>query len=94
MKYVRELGGYVPKRNRFLQTTVENIYVAGDSAGIEEASSAMVEGSIAGFAASHDLGFVYEDFDREMQDLLEELQGLRGGEKGAHIRAGYEKVMF
>ena len=32
--------------------------------------------------------------DREMQDLLEELQGLRGGEKGAHIRDGYEKVTF
>lgn len=92
MEYVRELGGYVPKRNKYLQTSIKNIYVAGDSAGIEEASSAMVEGSIAGLAASHDLEFKYESYDQEMQELLEELEGLRGGEKGAHIRKGYQKV--
>ena len=92
MEYVRELGGYVPKRNKYLQTTVENIYVAGDSAGIEEASSAMVEGSIAGLAASHDLGLVYEAYDQEMEELLQELQALRGGEKGGHVRKGYEKA--
>jgi len=94
MEYVRELGGYVPKRNRYLQTTVDSIYVAGDSSGIEEASSAMVEGSIAGIAASHDLGFVYEGYDREIQELFNELRGLRGGGKGAHIREGYKKVGF
>ncbi len=94
MEYVRELGGYVPKRNRYLRTTVGNIYVAGDSAGIEEASSAMVEGSIAGLAASHDLGFVYEGYNREIEELLQELEGLRGGEKGIHIRRGYNKVGF
>lgn len=94
MEYVRELGGYVPKRNQYLQTTVKNIYVAGDSAGIEEASSAMVEGSIAGLAASHDLGFIYEAYHRDMQELLQELEGLRGGEKGEHIRNGYNKVGF
>lgn len=92
MEYVRELGGYVPKRNQYLQTTVENIYVAGDSAGIEEASSAMVEGSIAGLAASRNLGFPYSTYDKEMQELLEELEGLRGGEKGNHIRKGYKKA--
>lgn len=92
MKYVRELGGYVPERNQYLKTTVDNIYVAGDSAGIEEASSAMVEGSIAGFAASHELGYELEAYDREIKFLLNELQGLRGGEKGEHIRNGYKKV--
>lgn len=94
MDYVRELGGYVPKRNQYLRTTVENIYVAGDSAGIEEASSAMVEGSIAGLAASHDLGFVYKGYNQEMKELLEELKGLRGGEKGVHIRDGYKRAGF
>ena len=92
MKYVGELGGYVPKRNEYLQTTVKNIYVAGDSAGIEEASSAMVEGSISGLAASRELGFIYEGYTQEMKELLLELDGLRGGEKGTHIREGYEKV--
>ena len=92
MDYVRELGGYVPKRNKTLQTSVKNIFVVGDSAGIEEASSAMVEGSIAGLAAGNYLGYGNAFYEQEMQQLLEEVEGLRGGEQGAHIRAGYKKV--
>lgn len=92
MVYVKELGGYVPKRNQYLETTVENLYVAGDSAGIEEASSAMVEGSIAGLASSRKLGYVYDSYQEEIQELFQELEGLRGGDKGSHIRDGYEKA--
>ena len=56
MKYVAELGGHVPARDDDLQTTVPGIYVAGDCSGIEEASSAMVEGTLAGAAAAASLG--------------------------------------
>ena len=51
MQYVPELGGYVPWRNANLMTTHRDIYVAGDVAGVEEASSAMVEGKLAGLSA-------------------------------------------
>ena len=94
MLYVKELGGYVPRRNEYLQTTVKNIYVAGDSAGIEEASSAMVEGSMAGLAASQALGFKHTSYENKMQGLLQEIQDLRGGEKSTHIREGYKKASF
>ncbi|MEM1700182.1 MAG: FAD-dependent oxidoreductase [Desulfurococcaceae archaeon] len=47
MKYVPELGGLVPVRTMDLETSVVNMYVAGDSSGIEEATTAILEGRIA-----------------------------------------------
>lgn len=46
--YVPELGGNVPYNNENMQTSKPNIYVCGDLASIEEASTAMLEGKIAG----------------------------------------------
>jgi len=42
-----ELGGLVPLRTLDLETSVPNLYVAGDSSGIEEATTAIIEGRIA-----------------------------------------------
>ena len=39
-----------------METTKEGIYVAGDSSGVEEASSAIEEGKLAGIAAAEALG--------------------------------------
>jgi len=50
MKYVPELGGLVPVRTRDLETTVSNLYVAGDSSGVEEATTAILEGRIAAYS--------------------------------------------
>ncbi len=47
MRWVPELGGPVPLRTIDLETSVPNMYVAGDASGIEEATSAMIEGRIA-----------------------------------------------
>ncbi len=48
MKWVPELGGLVPLRTWYLETSVPGMYVAGDASGIEEATTAMIEGEIAG----------------------------------------------
>jgi sarcosine oxidase subunit alpha len=45
MRFVPELGGFVPHRTKFLEIS-EGVYVAGDSSGIEEATTAMLEGQI------------------------------------------------
>ena len=45
--YVPETGGWVPVHNENMETTCEGIYVAGDAAGVAEASTAMLEGRIA-----------------------------------------------
>ncbi|MEM4532516.1 MAG: FAD-dependent oxidoreductase [Desulfurococcaceae archaeon] len=57
MKYVPELGGLVPIRTWFLETSVENLYVAGDACGIEEATTAFIEGEIAGLSIAIKLGY-------------------------------------
>ncbi len=48
MRWIPELGGLVPLRTWYLETSVPGMYVAGDASGIEEATTAMVEGEIAG----------------------------------------------
>ncbi|MDD6070908.1 MAG: ferredoxin family protein, partial [Clostridiales bacterium] len=56
------------------------VYVAGDVSGIEEASSAMIEGRMAGIAASEYLGYIEKDeMDKELSTLDEALDGLRQG---------------
>lgn len=53
---IGRLGGQIPLHDRNLMTTQEGIYVAGDSSGVEEASSAIEEGKLAGIAAAEALG--------------------------------------
>lgn len=57
---IGRLGGQVPLHNRDLMTTREGIYVAGDSSGVEEASSAIEEGKLTGIAAAQALGKIGE----------------------------------
>lgn len=49
--YVPELGGNVPYHNENMMTSKSHIFVCGDLACIEEASTAMLEGKIAGAKA-------------------------------------------
>ncbi|MCL2675768.1 MAG: NAD(P)/FAD-dependent oxidoreductase [Firmicutes bacterium] len=92
MGYIAELGGYVPMRDKFLMTSRQNLFVAGDAAGVEEASSAMVEGRIAGLAAAGNLGYKAADFEERIGDLFGQLEDLRRGEVGEKIRKGLEKA--
>lgn len=92
MRQIQELGGVVAVEGNEGQTTLEGIYVAGDAAGIEEASSAMVEGRIAGIRAAMQLGHGLPDDNHTLQLLEEELQGLRRGPFGAKTRIGLDKL--
>ena len=91
MEFIRELSGHVPVLDENLMTSVPGIYVAGDATGIEEASSAMVEGMIAGYAVAESLGYDPEKAAALKADAVKELQVLRSGPMGAKIRAGLEK---
>ncbi|MCH4889913.1 FAD-dependent oxidoreductase [Acidaminobacter sp. JC074] len=92
MRFVREFGGYVPLRDKDLKTSSDQIYIAGDVGGIEEASSAMVEGHIAGLAAAKSIGKVHDDFENLYEDYHAQLSSLRAGHAGDHIRAGMAKA--
>jgi sarcosine oxidase subunit alpha len=92
MTYVPELGGHVPERDEFLETTIPGVYVAGDAAGVEEASSAMIEGSLAGARAAADLGHGTERFEALAAELRRQLDELRRGPVGEKTRAGLEHL--
>ncbi|MCE5234593.1 MAG: FAD-dependent oxidoreductase [Clostridiaceae bacterium] len=93
MRYVPQLGGNVPVRNADYETTVSNVFVAGDTSGIEEASAAMVEGTLAGLSASARIGFKHPDYDTLKRELNEQLGALRAGPAGKHIRDGIQKLV-
>jgi len=92
MKFVRELSGHVPVVDDYLETTQSGIYAAGDVTGIEEASSAMVEGKIAGCSAAASLGHAPERAAGLRAEALEELRQLRAGPTGGKINAGIKKM--
>ncbi len=91
MKYVSALGGYVPLRNKYLRTSLPNVYVAGDITGIEEASTAILEGEIAAYSILSDMG---KDVEKELSDAISELSELRSGPFGAKIVSGIKEVQY
>jgi len=90
--YIRELSGHVPIVDENLETTCPGIYCAGDVSGIEEASSAMVEGRLAGINAAAGLGYGVSESEELRKDAMNELEELRSGKMGGHIRVGLEKM--
>lgn len=92
MAFIRELSGHVPLVDGNLETTVPGIYAAGDVSGIEEASSAMVEGRLAGYAAAESLGYEPEKAKELKEAAAAELSELRSGPTGARILAGIKKA--
>jgi sarcosine oxidase subunit alpha len=92
MVHIPELGGEVPFRNEYLETTVEGVYVAGDAAGIEEASSAMLEGRLAGLDAAEKLVGKSDEITKLKNTIVADLKQLRAGPFGEKIRLGEEKL--
>ena len=92
MKFVPALGGHVPIRDMYAQTSKPGIFVAGDAGGVEEASSAMVGGELAGLAAAEYLGYIIHDIAARKHDCLEQLASLRHGPAGERIAAGVKSV--
>ena len=73
-------GGQVPIVGDYGETSVPGIYSAGDVSGIEEASSAMIEGRMSGIAAAEYLGFIdKEEKEAEIKKLESSLDSLRQG---------------
>ncbi|AFQ44975.1 NAD(P)/FAD-dependent oxidoreductase [Desulfosporosinus meridiei] len=93
MKYVPELSGHVPIRNEYLETTRPGLYVAGDVSGVEEASSAMVEGRLAGVSAAYSLGYGNDAAPKLQEEALAELNELRSGPAGHKTMTGIMKLM-
>ena len=67
--HVPKLGGFVPLHNENMQSTNPSIYVAGDVAGIEEASTAMDEGRLAGISISTSLSLLDKKANQMIHDI-------------------------
>ncbi|MCL2286557.1 MAG: NAD(P)/FAD-dependent oxidoreductase [Firmicutes bacterium] len=92
MQFVPALGGYVPFRDENMRTSIDNIFIAGDVGGIEEASAAMVAGRLAGLCAATQLGFGIIDLEAKKQECRKQLDALRRGQMGERIQAGISRV--
>lgn len=73
-------GGYVPICAKDGATSVDGIFAAGDVSGIEEASSAMIEGRMSGATISCYLGYISEkERESRVNELESALMALRKG---------------
>lgn len=87
-----KLGGFVPSHDKDMRTSHPDIFIAGDVAGIEEASAAMDEGTIAGVAAAASLGYRSETSYEKTRVARENLRALRQGPFGNSIATAKEAI--
>ncbi len=73
-------GGQVPLCDEYGRTSLPGVFVAGDVSGIEEASSAMIEGRMSGITAAEYLGYIEKnELESNLAKLDKALDGLRQG---------------
>ena len=85
--FIPAFGGHVPLHDENMETTVPGLYVAGDVTGVEEASSAMEEGNLAGVAAAEALGLLSaEEGAAKKAEIRGRLDILRSGMFGERRR--------
>ena len=91
MKFIPQLGGYVPRIDEYHRTSVPGLYAAGDAGGVEEATSAQLTGRIAALCAAKDLGAA-GDFERQFAEYQSQLSELRAGPLGQKILSGLDRM--
>ena len=83
LTHIPKLGGFVPLHGKDMRTTDENIYVAGDVSGIEEASTAMESGRLAGCSIAEAIGALNADAaEVRRKEINERINQLRSGIHG------------
>ena len=92
--HIAALGGHVALHGTSLETTRSGVFVAGDVAGIGEASTAMEEGKLAASGMAHRLGYVSDTELRETrEEALDRLGELRTGVIGQKMRLGKQECL-
>ena len=92
--FVPELGGWMPAHNDEMETSVPGVYVAGDTAGVEEASTAMDEGRLAGVMMAYRLGHLSDAEMREKKEQINDrLSALRLGPFGERRMNAKKRIM-
>jgi NADPH-dependent 2,4-dienoyl-CoA reductase/sulfur reductase-like enzyme/Fe-S-cluster-containing hydrogenase component 2 len=92
--HIPALGGWVPAHDEDMQTSLPGVYVAGDLAGVEEASTAMEEGRLAGLATAEALGHLSsEEGGEKKAEVRERLAALRIGSFGEGRAVAKEQIV-
>jgi sarcosine oxidase subunit alpha len=92
MVYVPELGGHVAWHNEVMQTSLCHVYLAGDVSGIEEASTAMLEGRVAGAHAAAQVLSPSPESQQVITESQAELCAIRKGPFGDKAACGKAKL--
>lgn len=86
--YEAALGGFVPAHDCCMKSSLDDLYVAGDVAGVEEAPIAMEEGFIAGISVAEALGKIEKVAADCARDAANErIAALESGENGEMRKA-------
>jgi sarcosine oxidase subunit alpha len=76
--YVEALGGWVPAYDKHFRTSEENIYIAGDAAGITCHGALILTGALAGIHVMEDIGHEL-DLAQRKKELWRELERIESG---------------
>jgi len=91
--YSSTLGGEVPLHDESMETSTDGVYVAGDVAGVEEASIAIEEGRLAGVSAASSLGYISNSAEADQKEEIRgRLELLRGGKYGEERAEEKERI--
>ena len=92
--FIPAFGCHIPMHDENMETTVPGLYMAGDVTGVEEASSAMEEGNLAGVSAAESLGLLTaEEAAAKKAEIWGRLNVLRSGPFGEKRRMFKESQM-
>ena len=84
----------MPIHDENMETNVKGIFVAGDTAGVEEASTAMDEGRMAGVAMAYDLGYLTDaEASERKREIAERLKALRLGPFGERRQNAKDRIV-
>jgi sarcosine oxidase, subunit alpha len=89
--YVKELGGFVPLVDDHFMCSIEGVFACGDMVGIEEASSAMMEGYLCGCYVTQYLNQPHPQVEELIKYYENQLFDLRNGLFGKKTLDGINK---
>ncbi len=93
-RYIPELGGLVALRTKYMETTTPGVFIAGDLAGIEEATTAFIEGWIAGYSILiRHLG-ERKEFIKAREEYVRLLEDYRRAPVSEKVRRGWSKALI
>lgn len=88
------LGGHVPLHDADMRSSLSYLFVAGDITGVEEASTAMEEGRLAGIAAVESLQRITEaEASAAKQEVRRRIEVLRSGPFGEGRRQAKSEIL-